>query len=217
MTEASRLALNGLRDLTTIKWYIIPLLAIIFYIYIKEIRKARDSGNWDCIFAGAILFGADFVNETINGWIFSITGYSALWTTPGTSALKTMIGWNIEIMFMFSILGIIYYNSISKNKNDKILGLPNRWFWIIAYTIICVFIEAILNIGGHLVWEYSFWERSFMGIWLILIFGYSWFFLAAKFVIERKTIKQKIISTGVLYGIAILLNIIGLGIFGWTY
>ncbi|MGB5747760.1 MAG: hypothetical protein WBM69_12295 [Desulfobacterales bacterium] len=32
-TPASQLALNGLRDLTMLKWYVIPLLAIIFYIY----------------------------------------------------------------------------------------------------------------------------------------------------------------------------------------
>jgi len=31
-TPASQLALQGLRDLTTLKWYVIPLLAIIFYI-----------------------------------------------------------------------------------------------------------------------------------------------------------------------------------------
>jgi len=32
-TPASQLALDGLRDLTTLKWYVIPMLAIVFYIY----------------------------------------------------------------------------------------------------------------------------------------------------------------------------------------
>ncbi len=32
MTEASRRALTGLRDLSTLEWYVIPLLAIVFYI-----------------------------------------------------------------------------------------------------------------------------------------------------------------------------------------
>jgi hypothetical protein len=31
-TPASQMALDGLRDLTTLKWYVIPLLAIVFYI-----------------------------------------------------------------------------------------------------------------------------------------------------------------------------------------
>ena len=33
MTEASVQALQGLRDLTTLKWYVIPLLSIVLYIY----------------------------------------------------------------------------------------------------------------------------------------------------------------------------------------
>jgi hypothetical protein len=56
-TPASQMALDGLRDLTTLKWYVIPLLAIVFYIYTVEIQKARRSGNWDAIYAGLTLFG----------------------------------------------------------------------------------------------------------------------------------------------------------------
>ncbi len=52
-TPASQMALDGLRDLTTLKWYVIPLLAIIFYIYTVEIQKARRSGNWDAIYEKA--------------------------------------------------------------------------------------------------------------------------------------------------------------------
>ena len=69
-TPASQMALEGLRDLTTLKWYVIPLLAIVFYIYTVEIQKARRSGNWDAIYAGLTLFGMDFINETWNGWVF---------------------------------------------------------------------------------------------------------------------------------------------------
>jgi hypothetical protein len=32
-TPASQLALDGLRDLSTLKWYVIPLLAIVLYSY----------------------------------------------------------------------------------------------------------------------------------------------------------------------------------------
>ena len=41
MTDASIQALQGLRDLSTLKWYVIPLLAIVAYIYTMEIKKAR--------------------------------------------------------------------------------------------------------------------------------------------------------------------------------
>ena len=35
--------------------------------------------------AGLTLFGMDFVNETVNGWILALTKRSALWTAPGVS------------------------------------------------------------------------------------------------------------------------------------
>jgi hypothetical protein len=217
MTDASIQALNGLRDLSMLKWYVIPLMAIIFYIYTVEIKKAKESGNWNAIFAGLTVFGMDFINETWNGWVLHFTGHSAFWTAPGDTALRTMVGWNIEIMFMFAISGIIYYNSISENKEEKILGIPNWWFWAISYSVFCVFIECFLNLGGHLVWEYSFWNRSFAGVWLIFLFGYLHFYVAALLVIGMKSYKNKIITISCIYLIAIVANILGLGVFGWVY
>ena len=217
MTRASKQALIGLRDLTTLKWYIIPLLAIVFYIYTIEIKKARESGNWNTVYAGAVIFGMDFINETWNGMVFHITQHSAFWTTPGETALRTMVGWNIEIMFMFAILGIIYANSLLEDKSEKILGIPNRWFFAITYAIFCVFIEALLNIGGHLVWEYPFWNLSFTGIWLIFFIGYFHFFVGALLVIGMRDDKNKKLAIGIIFGIAIGLNVIFMGILGWVY
>jgi len=217
MTEASQLALQGMRDLTYIKWYVIPLLAIVFYIYTLEMKKARQSGNWNAIFAGLTVFGMDFINETWNGWVFHLTQRSAFWTAPGDTALRTMIGWNIEIMFMFAISGLIFYNTLSENKEDKILGLPDRWFWAIGYSIFCVFVECLLNMGGHLVWEYSFWNLSFGGVWLIFLIGYFHFYVAAIIVIGMKSMKNKIITVSSLYIIAIVMNVIAMGFLGWNY
>ena len=157
MTTATLQALNGLRDLTMIKWYIIPLLAIVIYIYAKEIKLAKESGNWNAVFAGVTIFGVDFFNETWNGWVLHFTQRSAFWTTPGDTALRTMVGWNIEIMFMFALVGIIFYHTLTENKKVKILGIPEMWFWAIGYSVFCVFVECLLNMGGHLVWEYPFW------------------------------------------------------------
>ena len=217
MTEASRMALQGMRDFSMLEWYVIPLLAIVFYIYTSEMRKARLSGNWDAIFAGLTIFGMDFFNETWNGWIFYLTQRSALWTTPGKTALRTMVGWNIEIMFMSAIAGLIYYNTLSPDKKEKILGVPNRWFWAIGYAAFCVFVECILNKGGHLVWEYPFWYRSFGGVWLIFLFGYLHFYVAVILVLSLKTTKNKIIAVSTIYAVAILMNILAFGILGWYY
>jgi hypothetical protein len=127
------------------------------------------------------------------------------------------VGWNIEIMFMFAISGMIYYNSLSEEKEDKILGLPNRWFWAIGYALFCVFVECLLNMGGLLVWEYPWWNRSFWGVWLIFFFGYFHFYVAIIIVIAMKSDKSKIITIAAIYAVAILMNVFGLGIMGWLY
>lgn len=217
MTEASVRALSGLWDLTMIKWYVIPLLAIVFYIYVREIKEARRSGNWDAVFAGLTLFGMDFFNETWNGWVLVLTGRSAFWTTPGDTALRTMVGWNIEIMFMFAISGIIFYHSLSDDPKEKILGLPNRWFWAIGYSVFCVFVEVILNLGGLLVWEYPFWNRSFAGIWLIFLFGYFTFYAAIILVLSLKKTSKKVLAVSLIYAVPVLMNVFARAVLGWRY
>lgn len=217
MTEASRQALDGLRDLSMMKWYVIPLLAIVFYIYTIEIKKARESGDWNAIYAGLTVFGMDFINETWNGMVFAITQHSAFWTTPGDTALRTMVGWNIEIMFMFSISGIIFYHTLKEDKDEKILGIPNRWFFAVGYAIFCVFVECLLNIGGLLVWEYPWWNLSPWGVILIFLIGYFHFYIVAILVIQMKDDKNKKITIGIIFAIAIALNVVFLGILGWVY
>ena len=216
MTEATKQALIGLRDISMLKWYVVPLLAIVFYIYSKEIRKARRTRNWDAILAGLTVFGLDFFNETWNGWVLALTGRSALWTTPGDTGLRMTVGWNIEIIFMFLILGIIYYYSLSETKDKKLLGVNEKWAVAIGYTIICVAVECILNRAGLLVWEYPFWNFSFAGIWLILVVGYFQFFLGALIMINLKKMKSKLTMLGIIYAVPIIMNIIA-GIAGWRY
>ncbi len=217
MTEATLKALDGLRDLSMIKWYVIPLLAIVFYVYAKEIRLARSSGNWNAVLAGLTIFGVDFFNETWNGWVMHLTQRSAFWTTPGDTALRTMVGWNIEIMFMFLLVGIIYYYTLSESTTEKILGIPEKWFWAIGYSVFCVFVECLLNYGGHLVWEYPFWKRTFGGVWLIFLFGYFHFFVAAIIVISLKSLKNKIATVSAIYSVPIVMNVIAFGFLGWNY
>ncbi|MEI7590535.1 MAG: hypothetical protein WCJ49_04420, partial [Deltaproteobacteria bacterium] len=206
MTEASERALLGLRDLHTLQWYVIPLLAIVFYIYATEIKKARGNGDWNAIFAGLTIFGMDFFNETWNGWVFHLSGYSAFWTAPGPTALRTMIGWNIEIMFMFLLSGLIFYNSLSENKNAKIFGVSEKWAVAVGYAAFCVFIECLLNMAGLLVWEYSFWKLSFGGVWLVFLIGYFSFYVATILVIGMRTNKGKIIAVASIYAVPIIMN-----------
>jgi len=217
MTESARQALVGLRDLTTLQWYVVPLLALLFYVYVVEIREARRTGNWDAVIAGVTLFAADFVNESINGWIFAISGYSALWLAPGPTALRTLVGWNVEIMFMFAVVGIIYYKSVDPDPAARVLGVPNRWFWALFYSAVSVLVELGLNKGGLLVWDYRWWNRGLIEALPIFVFGYLWFYAAAKFAIERPTLRAKVRVPVTLLAVAVALNIVGLCLLGWQY
>ena len=104
-----------------------------------------------------------------------------------------------------------------EDKETKILGLQNRWVFALAFAAFCVFVEVVLNIGGQLVWEYPWWNRSFAGIWLIFLFGYFHFFVAIIFMLYLKTMKKRLMFIGLIYSIAIVLNVVGLGILGFVY
>ncbi|MEW6079216.1 MAG: hypothetical protein AB1724_15520 [Thermodesulfobacteriota bacterium] len=216
MTAESALALDGLRHLSALKWYVIPLLAMVLYIYVLEIKKARETGNWDAVFAGLTLFGTDFLFETINGWIFRFSRYSALWTTPGETALRTMVGWNIEIMFMFMIAGIIYTHTLSGDKTARILAVPEKFFWVVGYAVLCVFVEGLLNMGGHLVWSYKFWSLTPTGV-LPIFCAYFFLFLSPMLVISLKTIRTRILYSGAIYAAAVVMNIFAFGVMNWQY
>ncbi len=217
MTEASVKALQTIRDFSMLKWYVIPLLAVVLYIYAVEIRKARASGTWDPVLAGLTLFGMDFFNETWNGWVLALSHRSAFWTTPGDTALRTLVGWNIEIMLMFAIAGIVFYYMCPEDRTERVLGLPARWFWAVAFSAFCVLVECVLNAGGLLVWEYPFWNRSIGGVWLILVFGYFEFFAAINLVLGLKSPRRRLSVIGIIYAVPVLMNIFGFGIMGWRY
>jgi hypothetical protein len=209
-------ALTGLRDLTALEWYVIPLLAVVFYIYAVEIKKARQTGNWEVIICGLTVFGMDFFNETWNGWVCWLTQNQAFWTTPGPTALRVMVGWNIEIIFMFLLNGIVFRYMVDDDPKKKILGVPNRWFWAITLAIFCVFVEVLLNIGGLLTWTYSWWNRSFLGIWLIFLIGYFHFYVACILVLRLKTKKKQVIAMLTIYAVPIAMNIFA-AFAGWIY
>jgi len=215
-TEASQQALEGLRDLSMLKWYIVPLLGLVIYIYAKEIKNSRETGNWDPILAALVLFGCDFFNETWNGWVFHLSERSAVWTTPGETALRVMVGWNIEIILTFLLFGLVFYHMLLPDKKQRILGLPNRWFFAVLFAAFAVFIEIVLNIGDKLIWEYPWWYLSFGGVWIIFLLGYFYWFVAIIAMLNMKTMKSKLIFVGAIYAVPIVMNVLA-AILGFTY
>jgi hypothetical protein len=209
MTNSAVQALSILRDGSQFQWYVITLLAFLFYVYTVEVEKR----NWSLVLAGLAFWGMDWFNEIWNGLVLHFTGFAPVWGAPGKTAYLILVGLNIEIMFMFAVSGVIWTKMLLPDKKARILGLPNRWFIAIAGSAFCVFVEYLLNSIGALTWEYVWWNRN--APWLIFLIGYLTFFIVAFWVYDMKDFKQKLWVVGALWGFDIACLILFLGILRW--
>jgi len=209
-TESAKHALAILRQGNqTFQWYVVPLLAFVFYVYTVEAEKR----NFNLILAGLAFWGMDWLNEIINGLVFHFTNYAPIWGAPGRTAFLILIGLNIEICFMFAVSGIIWTKMVLPDKKTRILGIPNRAFIAVLGAAFCVFVEYILNWAGALTWDHAWWGRS--APWLIFLFGYLTFFILAFWVFDMKSFKNKLITVGSIWTIAILSLIVFIPVLHW--
>ena len=209
MTESAQQALSILRDGSLFQWYVIPLFALVVYVYANEIEKR----NWSLVFAGLAFWGMDWFNEIWNGLVFHFTQYAPVWGAPGNTAYLILIGLNIEICFMFAVAGIAFSKMLPKDKKMKLLGIPNRLLFAIIGAVFCVFVECLLNAVGALTWEYPWWNTS--APWLIFLVGYLYFFLVSFWVLDMESIKKKAITVGAIFAFDIICLILFMGIFKW--
>ncbi len=209
MTEFALQALSRLRDGSNLQWYVIPLLAFVFYVYTAEAEKR----NWNLILAGLAFWGADWLNEIVNSLVLHFTGYAPLWTEPGPTAYLILVGLNIETAFMFAVAGIVWTKMLHPDKNFKYLGIPNRWAVALFGSIFSVFVEYLLNSLHALTWDYSWWNRGTPI--LIFLFGYLWFFVFAFWVYDMKEFKRKLQVVGALWAIDLIALIAFAGILKW--
>ena len=211
-SEYTQSALTILRNpQATMHWYAVPLLLIVMYIVTKELHEK----NYMVVFGGFALWGMDIFNEIWNSMICFISGYAPVWGTPvgaGDTSLLLMIGYNLEISFMFLIMGICVCLMLPEDKNAKILGINNRVFYCIVLTTLAVLIECFLNYCGILTWEWPFWQRSCP--WLLWVIGYLPFFSMAFYVHDRPDVKTAAKVDGIIFGVNIVLIIV-CAIAGW--
>jgi len=208
-TESAAQALEILRNPATFQWYVIPLFALIVYVYTVEIERR----NWSLVFAGLAFWGMDWFNEIWNGLVFHFTNYAPVWGAPGKTAYLLLIGLNIEICFMFAIAGIAFSKMLPADKRMKILGIPNRLLFAIAGAIFCVIVELLLNAAGALTWDYAWWNLG--APWLIFLIGYFPFFLVSFRVFDLPTLRQKALTVGGIFGFDLVCLVLFAGILSW--
>jgi hypothetical protein len=209
MTESAQQALSILRDGSLFQWYVIPLFALVVYVYANEVERR----NWSLVFAGLAFWGMDWFNEIWNGLVFHFTQYAPVWGAPGSTAYLILIGLNIEICFMFAIAGIAFSKMLPKDKKMKLLGIPNRLLFAVVGAAFCVFVEYLLNAVGALTWEYPWWNAGVP--WLIFLVGYLYFFLVSFWVFDMESVKNKMITVGAILGFDVICLVVFMGILGW--
>jgi len=209
MTESARQAQAILRNPSHFQWYVIPLLLIVLYIYSVEVERK----NWSILFGGLALWGMDWFNEIWNALVFHFNHFAPVWGTPGATAYNILIGLNIEITFMFAIMGIYACKMLPEDRKLKILGIPNRWFFAVFNSILAVFIEVLLNLAGALTWEFPWWNLR--APWLIFLIGYLPFFVVCFWVHDMQSVKNKAIAVGSILGFDALCLIVFGAILGW--
>ena len=208
-TEAASNALKILRDGSQFQWYVIPLFALVVYVYAVEIERQ----NWNLLFAGLAFWGMDWFNEIWNGLVFHFTQYAPVWGAPGKTAFLILIGLNIEICFMFAIAGVVFSKMLPRDKTLKILGIPNRLFFAIAGSVFCAFVEVLLNMVGALTWDYPWWNVG--APWLVFLVGYLPFFLVAFWVFDMESLRRKITVVSFIYSFDLICLILFGGILEW--
>ncbi|MFJ2839367.1 hypothetical protein ACIO52_28765 [Nocardia sp. NPDC087230] len=207
MTDNARAALEILRDAGQFTWYVIPLLLMVIYIYAVEVERR----NWNVLFAGLALWGMDWFNEIWNSLVFHLTDRAPVWGASGPTAYQILIGLNIEICFMFAIMGVAAAKMLPP-RQTRIFGLPNRPVLIAVNSAAAVGVEVLLNKAGVLTWDWSWWQPGFP--FLIWIIGYVPFFAVCFSVYDLPNVRTKALVVGTIFGIDAI-ALIAFGAAGW--
>jgi hypothetical protein len=95
----------------------------------------------------------------------------------------------------------------------RILGLPNRVFYVLLFSVFSVFVEVLLWAGDVFHWEYWWW--NFPNVPLIVLFGYATFYAMAAWVYDmRDRARQVRVVVALLTIDAVLILLFGVWL-GW--
>ncbi len=208
-SDAASRAITILRDGSQFQWHVIPILLLVLYVYANEIERR----SWNVVFAGLALWAMDWFNEIWNALVLHFTGYAPVWAAPGRTAYLILVGLNIEICLMFSIMGVVVAKTLPADPRQRILGVPNRWFCAVAASLLSVIIEYGLNGVGALTWDWWWWNRDMP--WLIVVFGYLTFFVVAFWVHDMNDVRRQARTVAALLAFDAACLVLFVRVLGW--
>ena len=68
LTASAAQALSILRDTSHFQWYLIPLFALVVYVYAVEVERR----NWNLVFAGLAFWGWGAVSTVFYLWLLKV-------------------------------------------------------------------------------------------------------------------------------------------------
>lgn len=202
--EVTQQALALLRDGSNFQWYILPILALVLYVYFNEISKK----NWKGVAAGLALYMVHWLYEIANALIQHFSGH-ALWTVPSGTSFLLLVGVGIELSLMFSIAGLVMSKLLPADPTAKILGINNRLVFAIGNAAFAGILEIFLARTPVFAWVYPWW-----GAFPVFLTVYIPFFLAAFYCYDWKPLKQ-VRFIGGLFLLNALLLVVFAGILKW--
>lgn len=208
-STATAAALRILRDPNHFQWYVVPLFGIIVYLYCVEIGKK----NWNALAAGAAYYGIEWIGEILNSLWLHFSGYAPLWGEPGPSAYLILVGINVETTLMFMIYGLAVAKVLPEDREARVLGIPNRIFVIMAFSLFCAAIETLLNAWGALTWDYWWW--GFPHLWSVMLFAYGPAVAFTLWIHDMKSARRKLLVLGGVYALDAVGLVAFIGVLKW--
>src|SRR5437660_9232117 len=130
VTRAAHDAEKLLRSGSHWQWSTVALLAFVFYVYAVEIERRR----FDIVLAGLAFWLMDWFNELVNSAVWHASGTAPLWAVTGDTSYLILIGLTIEISFLFLVAGVVFVKQLPPDPRMRILGVPNRWLLVFAFS-----------------------------------------------------------------------------------
>ncbi len=202
--QATEAALRLLRSGDPFQWYVITLLALVVYVYFREIKN----GNWKSIAAGLSLYMVHWFVEIVNALICHFSG-NALWTVPTGTAFLILVGVGVELSLMFVIAGVVFSLILPDDPKVKVLGVPNRLFFAVVNAAFFSIFEIFLAKTPAFVWVYPWW-----GAVPVFITVYIPFFVVSMYSYDWKPKTQKVVI-GTMFAINAIMMIVFAGILKW--
>jgi hypothetical protein len=191
------------------QWYVIPLLAVVAYIYLNESGK----GNWSAVWLGIATWAAELIWEMFNGLVLHFTQHAPLWSTPGSSAFVIYAGLNVEITLFFSVSALLLIKALPRDKSVRIMGIPNRLLIPSGGAALAVAAEVVLNRCGMLIWDWRFW--GWPHFYLILI-AYCAPALGLVWIHDNVPLRSKRRAAGILLALAAVCHIVFASLLKWV-